>query len=171
MSSHLHHPVCIVHDYVILNVCKISLSFSPCLSLPLACTLFQPSSKKGDFIPPADLWYTPFLRLHASYITRLKQGCCNERYLEGTRSLRNSSICYREDFAHPQLKAKLQCDIKTIYISSSHAELWGHFVFKSPCETGTTLPNLDISDYSWRLQWLQSLSSGDRVKQSQLHTS
>lgn len=117
----LTSPVCIVHDYVILNVCKISLSFS--LRLSLARTLFQPSSKKGDFIPPLTCDTRLFLRFHASYITRLKQGCCNERYLEGTRSLRNSSICYREDFANPQLKAKIQCCIKSIHISSSHTKL------------------------------------------------
>lgn len=169
MSSHLHHPFAssvITWSSMFAKSLFLSSPFSPSRLFSLSAEL-----KERRFYPPADLWYTPFLRLHASYITRLKQGCCNERYLEGTRSQRNSSIWYREDFANPQLKAKLQGFIKTLYISSWHTKHRGHFAFKSPCETRTTRPNLDILDYSWRLHWLQSLSSRDGVKQSQLHTS
>lgn len=146
MSSHLHHPFVspmITWSSMFAKSFFLYSPFSPSHSCPLSAKL-----KERRFYPPTDLWYMPFLRLHASYITRLKQGCWNERYPEGTRSLRNSSICYREDFANPQLKAKIQCYIKTIDISSSHTKLWGHFVFKSPCEMGTTLPHLDILDYS-----------------------
>lgn len=112
--STLTSPVCIVHDYVILNVCKISPPFSP---FSRSCSHSLPAFqlKERRFYPPADLWYTPFLRLHASYITRLKQSCCNERYLGGTRSLRNTSLRYREDFANPQLKAKRKIIAKTAF--------------------------------------------------------
>lgn len=80
----LTSPVCIVRDYVILSVCKISLSFSP-FSPSRSRSLSASQLKERRFYPPADLWYTPFRRLHASYITRLKQSCCNERYLGGMR--------------------------------------------------------------------------------------
>lgn len=118
--------------------CKIFLSFFLCLFLPLARSHPLPAElKERRFYLPADLWYTPFLRLHASYITRLKQGCCNERYLEGTQSLRKSSICYRKDCANPQLKAKIQHYIKNLCISSSHINLIGHYyIFKSPRNGG-----------------------------------
>lgn len=94
--------------------CLQNLSFSP-FSRSWSRSLSAFQLKERRFYPPADLWYTPFRRLHASYITRLKQSCCNERYLGGTRSLRNSSVWYREDFANPQLKAKCKIIAKPTF--------------------------------------------------------
>lgn len=98
----LTSPVCIVCDYVILDVCKTS---------PFPSSLFPPSHlyplstelKERRSYPPDDLWCTSFLRLHISYITCLNQGCCSERFRGGTQSLSNSWKCYREDLANPPL--------------------------------------------------------------------
>lgn len=100
---------------------KISLSFFafPPPPFSLARTSLPAELKERRFLSPRWLLIHA---LHEGYITRLKQGCCNERYLEGTRSLRNSSICYREDFANPQP----QCCTRRVYISSSHTRPWGH---------------------------------------------
>lgn len=66
MSSHLHHPFALSMITWSPMFAKKNLSFflrlppPPFLSLAL---LFQPSSKKGDFYPPADFWYTPYMRV------------------------------------------------------------------------------------------------------------
>lgn len=67
---------------------EISLFFF-CAPPPAAATAataaaaaFQPlcSSKKGDFYPPPTSDARLFSRLHANYITRLKQSHCNEQH-------------------------------------------------------------------------------------------
>lgn len=148
----LTSPVCIVRDYVILNVCKkkeeeknvlsVFLPPSPWLARCFSCSL-SAKLKERRFYPPADLWYTLSLRLHTSYITRLKQGCCNERYLGGARSLRNSSICQRKDLAQPQLTAKTQCCIKPRCVSSSR-----FYAMRSLC-IQITLRNRDSVASPW----------------------
>ena len=64
MSSRLHHPFASSMITWSPMFAKKSLFFlrapPPFLSLAL---LFQPSSKKGDFYPPADFWYTPYMRV------------------------------------------------------------------------------------------------------------
>lgn len=122
MSSHLHHPFASSMITWSPMFAKKNLSFFLRLPPPpfsLARTSLPAELKERRFLSPRWLLIHA---LHEGYITRLKQGCCNERYLEGTRSLRNSSICYREDFANPQP----QCCTRRVYISSSHTRPWGH---------------------------------------------